>query len=79
MENSVFIIARYLERKRSMLSGKSEDELRQHLAGVASEAGLKLSESDLDWLITPMVEIKPKKARIKASAEKGDNTTSGEI
>ncbi len=72
----MFIIARYLERKRSQLSGKSEDELRQHLAGVASEAGLKISESDLDMLVKPMAEIKPKKAQIKASGEKRGNTAS---
>lgn len=80
------IIARYVERNRPTLPSNQE-ELRQHLAAVASGANLNLTEKELDELVQktetgdgkPDKVRKPKSAEIKAEAEKSGNATSEEI
>lgn len=88
------IIARYVERNRPTLPSNQE-ELRQHLAAVASGANLNLTEKELDELVQktetgdgsstssetvkPDKVRKPKSAEIKAEAEKSGNATSAEI
>lgn len=82
------IIARYVERNRSTLPAK--EELRQHLLGVASEAGLSLTDEELDELTglppSPSEGRGEKKknrgqkeAEFNEADEKSGNDTSGEI
>ena len=72
------IIARYVERNRSTLPRETE-QLRQHLADVASGAKLRLTKKELDELVPPPAEKKPKRAQISEATEKSRTTASEEI
>jgi len=71
------IIQRYVERNRSTLP-VNEDELRQHLSAVASEAKLKLTKKELEELVPVTAEKKPQRGKIRDEAENTDNATQEE-
>ncbi len=82
------IVARYIVRNSVVLPSDSE-KLRQHLAAVASGAGLRLTTEELDGLAPsppaplPCGEGRKKKRAVlgdlKAAGKKSSDTTSAKI
>lgn len=69
------IVERYMERNRSILP-KGKEELRQHIADVASEAKLSLSSKELDELAPLPLKRKAERGQNKKETESAASDTS---